>query len=230
MSRLEDIEKFYELMDMLENKVGEKQLLHQCNGKMNWPERGMYFFFEPGEQRTSSGNGCRVVRIGTHAVSARSKTTLWKRLLQHKGCSKTGGGNHRGSVFRKIVGLSLINKTEELNSDTWGKGSSTPKEVRPQELPLEREVSNIIRYMPFLWLKVDDEPSKDSQRAYLEKNSIALLSNWNKEPIDEPSANWLGRSCPIEKVKASGLWNSNHVEGEYDPAFLDVLEGYIEKM
>ena len=205
MSRLEDIKKFYELMDRLENRVGGKRILDQCRGNAGWPDRGVYFFFEPGEERSTSGTGPRIVRIGTHAVSAGSKTTLWKRLLQHKGCSKTGGGNHRGSVFRKILGLALINRNEDLNSDTWGKGSSTPKEIRLQELPIEREVSNLIRFMPFLWLEVDDEPSKDSDRAYLEKNSIALLSNWNKEPIDEPSENWLGRYCPIEQVKVSGL-------------------------
>lgn len=230
MPRIKDVKKFYELMERLENKVKGKRILDQCRGNAGWPDRGVYFFFEPGEERSISGTGPRVVRIGTHALSARSKITLWKKLLQHKGCSKTGGGVHRSSIFRKLVGLALINRNEGLNSDTWGKGGSTPKDIRLQELPIEREVSNVIRNMPFLWLKVDDEPSKNSNRAYLERNSIALLSNWNRDPIDEPSANWLGRSCPIEQVKVSGLWNSEHVDGDYDPVFLDVLEGYIEKM
>ena len=85
--------------------------------------------------------------------------------------------------------------------------------------------------MPFLWLKIDDEPSKDSQRAYLEKNIIALLSNFNKEEvIDEPSGDWLGSYYPLEKVKNSGLWNSNYVDIDYDPAFLKIFQMYIKKM
>jgi len=230
MARIEDVKRFYELMDRLESRVGQKRILDQCRGNTGWPDRGVYFFFEPGEERSTSGTGPRVVRIGTHALTARSKMTLWKKLLQHKGCSKTGGGVHRSSILRKMVGLALINRNEDLNSDTWGKGSSTPKEIRLQELPIEREVSNLIRFMPFLWLEVDDEPSKNSARAYLEKNSIALLSNWNREPIDESSANWLGRCCPLEKVRGSGLWNSNYVDIDYDPAFLKILQIYIEKM
>lgn len=229
MTRLQDIKKFYELMDKLKSKVGPKRILDKCNGRMPWPDRGIYFFFEPGEERTTSGTGLRVTGVGTHALSPRSKMTLWKKLLHHKGCSKTGGGLHRASVFRKLVGFSLMTKREDLSSDTWGKGSSTPREIRLQELTIEREVSNIIRFMPFLWLEVDDEPSKESKRAYLEKNIIALVSNWNKAPIDPSSDNWLGRYCPVEKVTGSGLWNDRHVDSEYDPASLDILENYINK-
>jgi len=36
-------------MDNLENRVGERRLLRFSDGKMNWPQKGVYFFFEPGE-------------------------------------------------------------------------------------------------------------------------------------------------------------------------------------
>ncbi len=236
MSRLEDIKKFYELMDMLETKLRNRKargerILSQCEGNMRWPERGICFFFEPGEVRSDSGSSYRVVRIDTHALSSGSKIALWTRLSQHKGNSRTGGGDHRESDLRKIIGYSLINKYGSLRSDTWGKGSSVTKKIQRQELAIEQEVSNIIGQMPFLWLEVNDEPSEDSQRGYLEKNVIALLSNWKKEErIDEPSDDWLGRYCPIEEVKNSGLWNSNHVDSDYDPAFLKTFQMYIEKM
>jgi hypothetical protein len=42
---------------------------------------------------------------------------------------------------------------------------------------LELDVSTYIGAMPFLWIDVDDEPSPRSLRAYIERNSIALLSN-----------------------------------------------------
>lgn len=236
MSRIEDIKKFYELMDMLEQKLRNRKnrgerILSQCEGNMGWPERGVYFFFESGEVRTSSGEGSRVVSIGTHAISSGSKTALWTRLSQHKGNSRTRGGNHRDSDFRKIVGYSLISKYKTLSSNTWGKGTSVIKKIQRQELSIEQEVSSIIGQMPFLWLEVNDEPSEDSHRAYLERNIIALLSNLNKEEvIDEPSENWLGRRCPLEQVKNSGLWNIDHVEGNYDPAFLTLFKMYVEKM
>lgn len=235
MSRLEDIQKFYNLMQILEEKLrnqkdrGER-ILSQCEGNMGWPERGICFFFEPGEERTTSGDGPRVVRVDTHAISSGSKTALWTQLSHHKGNTRTGGGNHRDSDFRKIVGSSLIRKYKTLSSNTWGKGTSVSKKVSKQERLIEQEVTNIIGQMPFLWLEVNDEPSENSHRAILQQNIIALLSNWDKEPIDPTSENWLGTYCPTENVKSSGLWNTEHVDTEYDPVFLAILEAYIAKV
>jgi len=84
--------------------------------------------------------------------------------------------------------------------------------------------------MPALWLAVTDDPGPESLRGYIERNAIALLSNYNKPPIDTPSPHWLGRHCNREKVRHSGLWNQNHVDEDYDPAFLDELEGLVSKI
>jgi hypothetical protein len=65
----------------------------------------VYFFFEDGEVRADGG--LRLVRVGTHALTATSKATLWGRLRQNRGQvggRSPGGGNHRGSVFRRHVG------------------------------------------------------------------------------------------------------------------------------
>ena len=142
---------------------------------------------------------------------------------------RSGGGNHHGSIFRKIVGAALIEK-DGLNYPTWGKGDTAPREVRKLEQPLERIVSTHIGEMPFLWLAVEDEAGPDSLRGYIERYTIALLSNWGKQPIDQPSSSWLGHHCNREKVRASGLWNSNHVNEDYDPAFLETLACLIDKM
>ena len=200
-----------------------------CSGYMKWPARGIYFFMETGEDHAVTGNGPRIVRVGTHALKAGSKTKLWTRLKQHKGTVRSGGGNHRGSIFRLIVGAALIKK-DGLNYPTWGKGDTAPPEIRKLEQPLEKIVSTHIGEMPFLWLAVEDDPRPDSLRGYIEKNAIALLSNWGKQPIDPPSTSWLGHHCNREKVRASGLWNSNHVNEDYDPAFLDVLARLIDEM
>src|SRR5688572_3619015 len=107
--RLDDLRRFYALLDRLERRAGGRRMLSACNGRMAWPRRGVYFFMEDGEERTNSGSGLRIVRIGTHALTERSGTTLWKRLSQHKGQQKSGGGNHRGSIFRLLVGSTLVN-------------------------------------------------------------------------------------------------------------------------
>jgi hypothetical protein len=228
MDRLSDLRRFYAILTALEQKLGGKRLLAACDGRMSWPQRGVYFFFEPGEMRTHSGEDLRVVRVGTHALTSSSRTTLWNRLSQHQGTLKGGGGNHRGSIFRLHVGTALIKRDTwpQAIAATWGKGSNAGSAVRQAEQPLERAVSQHIRHMPFLWLTVEDAPGSDSLRGTIERNAIALLSNYNStdNPLDPPSPNWLGRWADRETIRRSGLWNVNHVSESYDPAFLDLLE------
>lgn len=104
--RLKDLKHFYDLLAHLENNNGTKLNLGSCHGKMNWPKQGIYFFYEDTEIRTESGKGCKVVRVGTHALKEGSKSTLWSRLSNHKG-RRSGLGNHRGSIFRLLLGISI---------------------------------------------------------------------------------------------------------------------------
>ena len=229
MDRLDALVRFYEILAELEKRLEGKKRLADCDGRMGWPKRGVYFFFEDGEERADSGVGLRVVRVGTHALKSNSGTTLWTRLYQHKGQEKTGGGNHRGSIFRLIVGTALTGKSGQ-EFPTWGQGNTASADIRKDEEPMEQEVSRIIREMPFLWLAVNDHPSSGSLRGYIERNTLALLSNWKKTPIDPPSSGWLGHSCNRERVRDSGLWNQNHVNEDYDPVFLDTLENLVEEI
>jgi hypothetical protein len=72
--RLDDLRKFY----------------GSCSGRMKWPQRGVYFFRELGEERADSGGGPRVVRVGTHALKENGSTILWTRLSQHRGRVSSG--------------------------------------------------------------------------------------------------------------------------------------------
>lgn len=234
--RLEDIKRFYALLDQLKKKVGGCRYLENAHGRMDWPERGVYFFYEPGERLSTSDDGGRVVRVGTHALIERSSTTIWNRLRQHRGTLKgsyPGGGNHRGSIFRLHVGTALIAKENwsESISGQWGVGSSAKKQVRKDEYPLEKAVSNHIRKMPFLWIAVNDKPGPNSLRAYIESNAIALLSNYSSSasPIDPSSGSWLGHWAKSDEVSKSGLWNVNHVTDKYDPNFLLDLKRHIDR-
>jgi hypothetical protein len=203
--------------------------LRTCTVSSGWPERGVYFFFERCEIRSGPSTGLRVVRVGTHAVSEGAHSTLWNRLAQHKGTSALGG-NHRGSVFRKLVGQALAHREPKLAVATWGKEQSAPRAIRDAELALEQEVSRYIGEMPFLCLAVGDSASTASRRAYIERNSISLLSNASSPHgacADAPSASWLGLWCPHFDVPRSGLWNSRGVNDPYEPLFLDELERLV---
>jgi hypothetical protein len=219
------------MLDELTVRIGGTRCLEDCTGRDSWPERGVYFFFEPGEQSSQSGNGLRVVRVGTHCISKKgSKTTLWKRLSQHKGTS-TGEGNHRRSIFRHWVGDALACRDTGLCIDTWADRNASGRLAKENERNLERRVSEYIRNMPFLWLDVDDASGTSSMRAFIERNAISLLSNFgNTSPIDPPSAEWLGRYSSSNEIRSSGLWNSNHVSGIYDPLFLQALSSYIRRV
>jgi hypothetical protein len=232
MDRLNDLRRFYNILDALEHKLGGKRMLESCNGRMQWPRRGVYFFFEAGENRSHSGLGPRVVRVGTHALKLGGQSTLWQRLSQHQGTIKGGGGNHRGSIFRLHVGTALINRDQQsqLVAKAWAKKSGAGlKEI---EFPIEEAVSGHIRQMPFLWLAVEDDPGPDSLRGVIERNAIALLSNYHAtdNPLDPSSPNWLGRHADREFVRGSGLWNVNHVTETYNPAFLEPLEELVNLM
>jgi hypothetical protein len=221
--RHDDLVRFYGIVVRLEKSIGGARKLADCSGRMDWPARGVYFFREGGESRKDSGSGPRIVRVGTHALKAGSGTKLWTRLSQHKGQPSTGGGNHRGSIFRLIVGASLARK-HGYDFPTWGCGNTAKGDIRKNELALEKEVSAFIGQMPFIWIEIDDNAGPESLRGYVERNAIALLSNYGKTPLDPPSKDWLGHHSDRERVRGSGLWNQNHVDEGYAPEFLDRFE------
>lgn len=227
MNRRTDLDRLYELLHRLEVSIAGRRLLSQCDGRLPWPKRGVYFIFEPNEVRSTNDNSQRIVRVGTHALTRGSRSTLWQRLAQHCGTKRPVGGNHRGSIFRLVVGASLATQDPQLACPTWGAGNSAERSIRENERQLEAVVSEYIGRMTALWLPLEDEPGSGSLRGYIERNAIALLSNFERSPIDPPSANWLGRHCPRPKVRHSGLWNSNHIDEEYDPTFLDELEQLV---
>ena len=242
-NRVADTARFYALLAQIEQEVGGRRRLAACDGRMGWPERGVYFFFEPGEHRSLSGEGDRVVRVGTHTGLT---TSLWNRLSNHCDLADTGPGCHRTSVFRGLVGRALAYRGDCELPPTWRwanddrrtkRGTTTEvarrfgmttEQVSESEADLERRVSDYIGRMPLLWLRVPDAGERGSaRRRRIERQAIALLSGYALPALDPPSANWLGHHSDRERIRESGLWNSNHVDEPYDPAFLDEMEGLI---
>ncbi len=235
--RLADTRRFYDLLDRLDGRIGGRRLLADCGGRMNWPRRGLYFFDEVGETRSGSGTGSRVVRVGTHGLKTGSRSTLWARLSQHRGTAG-GGGSHRASIFRLLLGVALARERGIDLPRSWGVGADLGVAarrlgldracVKRLEAELEASVSDRIRAMPFVWLDVGDAPGPSSERRTIERNAIALLSCYREPAPDPPSARWLGRSSDRDRVRRSGLWNNDHVDEDYDPSFLDVMERRID--
>ena len=227
-----DLDRFYSILSQLETSGQQGLRLDRYTGRSPCPDRGVYFFREPGEYRLSKPHSLRIVRVGTHAVSANSKSTLWGRLKTHLG-TRGGGGNHRGSIFRLHVGAALLARGG-VSVPTWGVGSSAPQALRScvtaqkAEADYERKVSEHIGAMTVLWVDVSDEPGPSSKRALIERNAIALLSN-RFAPIDPAGAGWLGHHSPRDEIRRSKLWNLNHVDQTYDPRFLDDLEAAVER-
>lgn len=250
-----DIERLYSLIENLKDICCKKRwtninpwteiILENCDGRMDcWKKskRGVYLFFNHDEKR-SDGKTHRIVRVGTHSIkSAEGEATLWKRLKQHKGNDSDGAGNHRGSIFRLLVGDALIKRDGE-GPATWGQGSKIPENHREksdaesggEEPNHEKKVSEYIRKLPFLFVKVDPKNNGAKDRKYLENNLIALISNINRKSRNQlcpdlPSPEWLGHHSTRDAVRDSALWNNNGTKGNYDSKSLDLLKHYIEEM
>lgn len=223
-----DVTRFYSLMQVLWLAQNGGRLFSKTNGRQSWPARGVYFIMEmPGG--LNRGSMPRIVRVGTHAVSKGSRTSIWNRLSTHRG-TEVGLGSHRSSIFRSHVGRALMNSDETIKPiDSWGVGQSAPRSVRDGEVELERAVSKAIGRLRVIWLDVPDEASPKSDRAYFERNSIGLLSRANllSPPKDK---NWLGRSSSDWRICVSGLWNLNHAFLKPDTDFLDRLSKQISGM
>jgi hypothetical protein len=224
------LKDFYSSLKRLYVGQGGGRLFSECSGKSGWPTRGVYLIFEPEEflrEKKFKPLLHRVIRVGTHAVSAGSKATLWNRLSAHRGTT-SGGGSHRSSIFRLHVGAALMARSpDEWVVPTWGIGQVAPKETQEKERRLEEEVSKVIGRMRVLWRDVPDQASPESDRAYLEKNAIGLLSRSYLLAGHRPTT-WLGHFSPNVSIPLGGLWNLNHLNVIPSPEFSEVFSTYVD--
>jgi hypothetical protein len=217
----------------LRDQIKGPYYLGDVNGRLEWPDRGVYFFFSlVSDLRADQPENWRLSRIGTVGVSAGSPNTLWNRLRQHRGNVRgkyAGGGNHRGSIFRLHVGRALIEKHGWHDEyPHWGEQNPDAETttVREQEHELEQRVSEYIRDLPFLWVDVPGKPGPECDRAVIEANTIAMVSRYRRSagPSD---LNWLGYHSPKSEVYQSGLWNVRHVSDSFDPLVVNQLSEYV---
>jgi hypothetical protein len=138
---------------------------------------------------------------------------------------------------RTDVGQALLARGGLPPCPSWGVKSDAAKACEGlgidqqalaiDEAPVEQAVSRHIDTMRCIWVEVDDEPGPNSVRGVIEGQSIALLSNYDRELLDPPSSGWLGRFSNRSFVSASGLWNQRRVTETHDSKFLDALKTAI---
>ena len=215
------LDAFYDALARSAERHGVGSLRAVAN-RPGLPYRGVYFFTDPNEPRSSQPGRPRVVRVGTHALNLGGSVTLVRRLRQHLGTS-TGVGNHRGSVFRRHVGAALLAR-DGLAVPTWGSATWPDEAERARELDLERRVSSYLAELNVVVVPVLDDAGPDSVRGYVERNAIGLLSSVGRE-VDPPSVHWLGSHAAREPVRGSGLWNVRHVG---DAVNADFVARFVE--
>ena len=188
------IRKLYEALDRSGSPTGGPAPLCECRPPT---ESGVYFFFEPGEERVNGDP--RIVLVGESG-------DLRRRLLRNH-LNGTHRDNRRvSSRFRKYIGQALIER-EGLACRTWMNDDdpSASDDLAAERL-LEDGVTRVISAMPVKWVAI-----AEGERQDLEYGIIGLLSNWDREAVDPPSENWLGRYHPWPIVR-SGLWNYEHMK------------------
>ncbi len=226
---LSPIDALYTQVQQLRDGFGDVRLWN-CTARTPhvWPQRGLYLFFEDGELRRD-GHTPRIVRVGTHGVAGGTSTSLWGRLRTHRGPRGGAGGSHRSSIFRHHVGTALLRagRASPGLADLWA-ASKLSRADKERERPLEAAVSEHIGAMRVLWLDVNDEPGPSSERAYLERNVIGILSS-DGERRDPPSSTWLGLDAAPDEIRSSGLWNIDHVGARVDPDALVRLTAAVRR-
>jgi hypothetical protein len=168
------------------------------------PLNGIYILFEKGEKAHGAD---RIVRIGTHT----GKDQLRSRLQQH-----FIKENKDRSIFRKNIGLALLNKDKDPFLTQW-ELDLTPKKSRKEntgnvDLAKQKQVEKkVTRYIQdnfsFIVFRIDDK----EKHLALESKIISTVSSCKE---CGPSADWLGLSSPKEKIRQSGLWLVNELYKE----------------
>jgi hypothetical protein len=72
------LDELYGSIEKLREHLGGPRRLAEASADSDWPDHGIYLFFENREIREDCITP-RVTRVGTHARTERSRTTLWKR-------------------------------------------------------------------------------------------------------------------------------------------------------
>ena len=161
-------------------------------------ENGIYIVFEKGETYSTYD---RIVRVGTHTSPDRLKERLKDHFLRE---------NKDGSIFRKNIGIAMLNKAMDPYLPVWKIDTSKPENFHfidsEKQSNVETCVSAYLRQnITFAVIRVND----GMQRLRLEE---AIISTLNHAPDFKASDNWLGNSSTEVEIRSSGMWLKQGLE------------------
>ena len=193
-------DKISELCKWLHEQLEPLELIKYPFKPENLPKNGIYFFYEDGEVWGHGGRKPRIVRIGTHLGNG----GFGRRINQH---FSTSCSAHTRSVFRKHIGSALLKKRNDKYLKIWHRHKKyKTQRNRKKEEKIEQEVSETIgKKFKFKVIIVNNS----NQRKRLEKSLIGTIAQCD---LCKPSKNWLGRLSPEDKIKESGLWQTQHLK------------------
>lgn len=163
--------------------------------RLDIPANGVYLLFEAGETAPDgAGTVDRIVRAGSHTGEDR----LARRLGAHV------AGDRRRSAFRLHLGAALLARDDPADPRlaAWLGDERTPM---PE---VEAAVSAAVKErFTVACIPVPDK----AERLALERGIVALLA---QHPLAPPSGAWLGRHASPAEIRRSGLWATQHVNGD----------------
>lgn len=158
--------------------------------------------FETGE---TGHEGERLVRIGSHTGNG----NLAARLSEHITHKKDR------SIFRKNIGRALLAKNHDPFLETW-------------EMDLTSR-QNRDRYAPLVNLAKQNEVEQSVSDYIAQHVSVSVIATQNRDIALRleslciatvslcqrccASPDWMGRFSPKQKIRASGLWQGQHLSG-----------------
>lgn len=185
----------------LHNYVNQLQRYYYPYDESCLPDNGLYILFEKGE---TGHDVDRIVRIGINKGESNLKSRIGEHFINK---------NKDRSIFRKNIGRALISKRGGSLLEHWDIDltSHATREVykdiidHEKLMMIEQEVSGIIQ-SNFSFVVIQENSGE--KRKDFEAKLIATVSNCSE---CYPSADWLGKYSPKEKIRRSGLWQENHL-------------------
>jgi hypothetical protein len=191
------------------------------------PDNGIYFFYERNEdaihiqadQTNSKKISPRIVRIGTHKEgNFRSRISEHFLLNESRmNFSNTTPKPSDRSIFRKNIGRALLNKYHDDYLEIWGKDFtsksnrllvSSKRDIK-KEKEIEQNITKIIREnFSFKFIELEEEKSRIGSTG-LESRLIGTVARC--KPCG-PTNQWLGKFCPIPKIRDGKLLLIQHIQ------------------
>lgn len=211
-----------ELCKWLHQQLEELPLYRYPFQLTQLPRNGIYFFYESDE---TWGHGeaekPRIVRIGTHKdgnfQSRMSDHYLLKNEAQKMAFTIDQPAPKDRSIFRKNLGLALLNKRKDAYLKIWEQDFTTPDKRNQYkyqrniatEQQVEREVTDLLRStFSFRFIILEGEEGRMGSSG-LESYLIGTVAKCGE---CRPSADWLGRYSPKPKIVNTGLWLIQHLD------------------